>query len=151
MDDLVERADLSVEIPDHVAEDRQLDRQPDNATALVNQGFLRVQMGQYEQAIPPLTRALSLDATNYAALMDRAIAYLNSDKLNEAQQDYQSLEKVFTNRFQVFYGLGEIAWRKKDTNSAVHYYQLYLSNAPPNTSEAKLVTDRLQSLRTGTQ
>ena len=117
--------------------DHLLQVKPDDPTALVNRGFLNMQMRNFEQAIPPLTRALDLNTNNYTARLDRAIAYLSDNKLDEARQDYQVLESQLvensvTNRlFQIYYGLGDIAYRQKDTNSAIHYYQLYLSNSAP--------------------
>ncbi len=129
--------------------EQQLKLQPDNHLALVIKGFLCMQLGNYDEAIPPLTRALDLASSNHVARLDRAIAYLNSGRLNEAENDYKTLQNALTNSFQVYYGLGEIAWRKKETNSAIRYYELYLSNAAPATAEAKLVSERLQGLKSG--
>ena len=94
--------------------------------------------------------SLALDTNNYSALLNRAIASLRADKLEPAQQDYEVLQKAFPTAFQIYFGLGEIAWRRKDTNAAVRNYQLYLANAPTNSSEAKLVSARLQELKPGT-
>lgn len=131
------------------AVEKQLELTPDDVGTLINDGYLNLQLGHYAQTIPPLTRALSLQPANNAALFNRAIAYLRTDKLDEAQQDYEALEKANPKAYPVFFGLGEIAYRKKDTNSAVHYYQLYLANAPTNTEEAKSIIDRLKTLTSG--
>jgi tetratricopeptide (TPR) repeat protein len=129
--------------------EKQLQLQPDDLVALVNKGYLNLQLGAYEQAIPPLTQALSLQSTNYSARLNRAIAYLRSDKISEAQQDYEALQKIDPNGFRIYYGLGEIAFRKKDTNAAVRYYELYLTNSVPNSDEAKFVSERLKQLESG--
>ena len=131
------------------AVEQQLAIAPTNMTALVNKGYVCMQVGAFEQAIPPLTKVLAMDTNNYSALLNRAIAFLRSDKLDAAQRDYGVLQKAFPSAFQIYYGLGEIAWLKKDTNAAIRNYQLYQANAPTNTTEAKLVSARLRDLKPG--
>jgi tetratricopeptide (TPR) repeat protein len=67
--------------------------------------------------------------------------------LDESQQDYETLQKAAPSAYQVYYGLGEIAYRRKDTNGAIRYYELYLSNAPPNLEEAKAIRERVSKLK----
>ncbi|MCX6928838.1 MAG: tetratricopeptide repeat protein, partial [Verrucomicrobia bacterium] len=129
--------------------EQELALAPTNVNALVNKGYACIQVGLFEQAIPPLTQVLSLESTNHSALLNRAISYLRANKLDEAQRDYEALQKSFPKAFQIYYGLAEIAWQKKDTNAAILNYQLYLSNAQTNTAEAKLVGDRLKELKSG--
>ncbi len=129
--------------------EQELKLAPTNLTALVNKGFACIQVGAFEQAIPPLTRVLAMDTNNYSALLNRAIASLRGNKLEAAQRDYELLQKTFPTAHQIYYGLAEIAWRKKDTNAAVRNYQLYLANAKTNTAEAKLVSARLKELKPG--
>jgi len=129
--------------------ERELTLAPTNVNALVNKGYACIQLGAFEEAIPPLTQALAMDTNNYSALLNRAIASLRCDKLEPAQHDYEVLQKAFPTAFQIYFGLGEIAWRRSDTNAAVRNYQLYLANAPTNSSEAKLVSARLQQLKPG--
>jgi hypothetical protein len=66
-----------------------------------------------------------------------------------AQRDYETLRKSFPAAYPVYYGLQEIAYRNKDTNAAIRNCQLYLTNAPPNTDEAKLISARLRDLGSG--
>lgn len=127
--------------------DLQLKLAPDNTNALVNKGYACLQVSAYEQAIPPLTRALALQATNYFALLNRAIAYLRSDQLEAARLDYEALQKPFPTAYQVYYGLGEIAYRQKNTNAAIRNYDLYLANASTNTAEAQFVRTRVKELK----
>ena len=129
--------------------EEQLVISPANTNALINKGFACIQVGAFAQAIPPLTKVLTMDTNNYSALLDRAIALLRDDKLDAAQHDYEVLEKVFPSAFQVHFGLAEVAWRKKDTNAAIRNYQLYQANAPTNTTEARLVRERLRELQPG--
>ena len=120
-----------------------------NVNALVNQGFACIQVGAFEQAIPALTRVLALETNNHSALLNRAIARLRANRLDDSQSDYELLQKAFPTAPQIAYGLGEIAWRRKDTNAAVRNYQLYLANAQTNTVEAKSVLARLKELKSG--
>jgi len=122
---------------------------PTNLNALVNKGYACIQVGAFEQAIPPLTKVLALEATNHSALLNRAIASLRANKLEAAQRDYEVLQKAFPTAFQIYYGLAEVAWQRKDTNAAIRNYQLYLANAQTNTTEAKFVSDRLKELKSG--
>jgi tetratricopeptide (TPR) repeat protein len=129
--------------------EHQLKLDPADETALVNKGYLHLQLGEYPKAIQPLTRVLAVQTNNYPAMLNRAIAYLRSDQLDSARADYETLQKVFPRQFQIYYGLGEIAFREKDTNAAIRYYELYLANAIPNSQESKFITERVAQLKAG--
>jgi tetratricopeptide (TPR) repeat protein len=129
--------------------ERQLQTTPDSATALNNQGFIYLQLRQYQKALTPLDHLLSLDPSNPVGLLNRAIARLQSDQLDGAKQDYEALQILSPKAFQVYYGLGEIAYRQKDNKTALANYQTYLSNAPPVTAEWKTVSARVAELKSG--
>jgi tetratricopeptide (TPR) repeat protein len=120
---------------------------PDDPDWLFNKGYILIQTKAYDDAIDALTRVLAIQTNNSNALFDRAIAGLNSGKLDAARADYRTLQQTLTNSFQVAYGLGEIAWRQHDTNEAIRNYKLYLANASTNTDEAKIVGERLRTLK----
>jgi tetratricopeptide (TPR) repeat protein len=135
------------------ATEEQLTLAPTNTTALVNQGLAFFRLGAYDQAIPPLTRVLTLETNTpnyYAALINRAVSYLRSEQFDAAQADSETLQKAYPNAFQVYYHLGEMAYRRKDTNAALRNYELYLTNAPPNTEESKFVAGRIKELKPST-
>ncbi len=94
-----------------------------------------------------MTRLLAIQTNNNDALFNRAVAYLQSGKLDAARADYEKLDQSFTNSFQVAYGLGEIAWRKHETNEAIKNYEAYLATANTNTAEATNIIERLKSLK----
>ena len=133
--------------------DQLLRLAPTNTSALVNKGYAYLQLGAFNEAVPPLTKALSLETNaselHNSALLNRAIAYLSTLQLEPAQQDYETLQRAFPTAFQLYYGLAEIAYRKKDTNAAIRNCQLYLTNAPAGTAEAKFVAGRLKDLKAG--
>jgi len=126
---------------------QQLEANPADPTALGNKGYVCLQLKAYDAAIPPLTRLLTLETNNLAAKLNRAIACLQSGHLEAAQRDYEELHRQFPTAYQLHYGLAEIAYRQRQTNTARRYYQLYLSNAPPDSAEAAFVRQRLQQLQ----
>ncbi|HEX3890318.1 MAG TPA: tetratricopeptide repeat protein [Verrucomicrobiae bacterium] len=126
---------------------RKLKSAPDDPAWLFNKGYVFIQLKNYDDAIAALTRVLSIQTNNPQALFNRAIANLDSGKLDAAHADYETLRQTFTNSFQIAYGLGEIAWRKHETNEAIQNYELYLASAKTNTAEATNIVERLKLLK----
>jgi len=124
----------------------QLSLTPDDPAWLFAQGFAHLRARQYPEAIASLSRVLALQTNNYDALFNRAVAYLKSDNLQSARGDYLQLQQTYPKSFQVAYGLGEIAWRERDTNQALQYYSVYLANAPTNSAEFKEIHLRVAGL-----
>ncbi|HTL17632.1 MAG TPA: tetratricopeptide repeat protein, partial [Patescibacteria group bacterium] len=135
--------------------DQQLKVRPDDPGALFYKGNACLQLNNYAEAIAPLTKVVQMETNNfskahYLALFMRAKAYLGMQKLEEAKADYEALRQALPNEFPVYFDLGEIAYREKDTNSAIRNYELYKSHAPTNsTDELKLVNSRLAELKHG--
>jgi tetratricopeptide (TPR) repeat protein len=130
----------------HVIEGR-LAKAPDNPTWLFGKGYAYFQLGDYGDAIKPMTRVLEIQTNNDSARFDRALAYLRSDQLDSARADYAALQVIYTNSFQIAFGLGQIAWQQKDNAGALRNYQIYLANAPTNTLEYSNIAERVQSLK----
>ena len=93
------------------------------------------------------TGSSTLETNNPTALFYRAIAQLRGDQLDAALVDYEALQQQYPKAHQMYYGLGEIAYRRKDTNTAIRHYEAYLTNSPPNNPESAFVVDRLQELK----
>ena len=127
--------------------EHKLKTSPDDPPWLYGLGFVSMQMKDYDAANAAFTRVLALQTNNFDALFNRAVARLESGKLDEARADYSRLQQNFTNSFQVAYGLGEIAWREHETNEAVRNYEIYIANANTNSAEAKTVSERLRELK----
>jgi tetratricopeptide (TPR) repeat protein len=127
--------------------DHKLRLTPDDPALLFNRGYVSVQCKAYDDAIDAFTRVLAIQTNNPTARFNRALARLDSGKLDAARADYKMLQQSLTNSFQVAYGLGEIAWRQHDTNEAIRNYKLYLANADTNTEEATNVIRRLRELK----
>lgn len=127
--------------------DRQLRLQPNNTDAMMNKGYACLQQGDFAGAVPVLTRLLDIQTTNHFALFNRALAHLQSGQFADARADYERLLEVFPDAHQVHFGLAEAAWRQNNTNDAIQFYESYLNHAPTNTTEARLVRERLQQLK----
>jgi tetratricopeptide (TPR) repeat protein len=127
--------------------DRRLQLSPDDANRLFDKGYVCIQLKAYDDAIAALTRVLSLQTNNHEALYGRAIACFNSGKLDAARADYEELGRTYTNSDRIAHELGEIAWRKHETNEAIKNYELYLARANTNTDEAKIIVQRLHQLK----
>jgi tetratricopeptide (TPR) repeat protein len=127
--------------------DRQLKLAPDDPDWLFNRGNVSFQLKAYDDAIAAFTRVLATKTNNPLVIFNRALACLNSGKLDAARADYKTLQQSLTNSFQVAWGLGEIAWRKHETNEAIKNYNFYLANVNTNTAEATNVIQRLRELK----
>ena len=135
--------------------DRHLKLTPDNPGVLFNRGCALVQMGQFPPAIETLTRVVEMGTNNPTELYElarfiRGRAYLGSQQLDEAQADFQALQTAHPDAFQPYYGLGEVAFQRKDTNAALANYKRALDNVPTNSTDARSIVERLRDLRPGT-
>jgi tetratricopeptide (TPR) repeat protein len=108
-----------------------------------------LQLNEFSQAMVPLNHALSLDTNNYSSLLLRGIAYLGAERLDDAQNDFETLKKTFPKLIQVSYGLAQVADRKKDTNLAVQYYEACISEGGTNTLQGQSSFQRLIQLKGG--
>jgi tetratricopeptide (TPR) repeat protein len=122
---------------------------PDQPNALFFRSMSLMQLGRFDQALVPLNTLIA-QSNNPVARLNRAICYFRTDKFENAQDDYEFVLKAHPEAYQADFGLAEIAYQKKDFPSALKYYALYQSNAPPamqNTAEYHGVAARLKELR----
>ena len=124
----------------------QLAKTPDDATSLNNKAVILIQSGRAPEAIQILDRVLTL--TNQpSARMNRALAYLAREDYDHAAGDLHQLEQENTAGPMVDLGLGLVAQHAQDTNEAVRYFDLCLSNAPPGSGIWQQANVHLQGLR----
>ena len=126
-----------------------LQREPNRAELLARKGQAQLQLSRYDDAIRSLTAALSLTPRDGDARLCRAIACLGAGQLEAARADYQELLKNATHAANALFGLGTIAWRQQDTNSAIQFYQRYLSCRIPDSVQTSLASERLKQLGGG--
>jgi tetratricopeptide (TPR) repeat protein len=128
---------------------RAVRKEPDNVATLLTLGALYIETKRFSNALPPLDKVMTLEPGNQAALLNRAIANLKSDRLDAAQADYEALATHMPNLYPAYYGLGEIAYRRKDAAAAIRNYETYLKLVRTNTDEAREVAERLKQLKAG--
>jgi tetratricopeptide (TPR) repeat protein len=126
--------------------DRKLARSPDDPTWLYGKGIVSLQLGAYSDAAAALTRFLEIQTNNPDGVYNRGYAYFQNGQLDAARADFSRLQATYTNNFHVAYGLGEIAWRKHETNEALRNYQIFLANAPTNTAELETIRERVAQI-----
>ncbi len=133
--------------------EQQLKASPSNTSALFAKGRAYLGLNAFNDAIAAFTTVVEM-GTNavspevyYWALNNRGFASWKADSLEEAQRDYQVLLNTFTNAPGFAYNLGEIAYKRKDTNAAIRYYERFLQKVPTNSIEGSNVLARLKELR----
>jgi tetratricopeptide (TPR) repeat protein len=134
--------------------DLHLKLAPDNPGVLFNRGCACLQLNAFDQAINSLTRVINMGTNNPTDLNElavfvRARAYLGSEKLDEAQADFEVIKRAHPGAFQPYFGLGEVAYHRKDTNAAIQNFQLALANTATNSVDANAIISRLRDLRPG--
>ncbi|HOC56496.1 MAG TPA: hypothetical protein PKI20_12815 [Verrucomicrobiota bacterium] len=128
--------------------DRHLQLAPNDAEVLASKGMLHLLMNQSSNAIPPLTRALSLTNT-YEIRRNLALAYLRAGQLDAAEAECKAILEAFPAAYSTYSGLAEIALQRKDTNAAIRYFKQHLAKTDANTDEARHVAAMLKSLQPG--
>jgi tetratricopeptide (TPR) repeat protein len=128
--------------------EKQLEIQTNNFNALSFYGALKAQLKEYDTAILNLNRALNLRPENLPVRLNRAIANWQSDRLDEAEKDYLTLEGMLPKPlYSIYYGLADIAYRKNQKKNALMYYKKYLQYAPPGAPEIKYVIEKINALK----
>jgi tetratricopeptide (TPR) repeat protein len=122
---------------------------PDSVPALLTQSAFLIQTKRYPEGLQVANRLLKLEPQNQWALINRAIALLQSGQLDEAKTAYLELHERMPLEYRFHYGLGEIAYRQNHHADAIKFYELYLQYAPADTDEARQIADRLRQLRAG--
>jgi len=106
-----------------------------------------MRLGQYGEAIAPLTLVLSADPANAFARLNRAISYYREGDDENAKLDYQIVAETLPNHPAIHFGLGRIAERSGDTNAAIRHFEQYLEHAPKGTDEYREIGESLSKLK----
>ena len=81
------------------------------------------------------------------ARLNRVDAYVQTQNFDAARADCLDLQKTFPDTHLGEYGLAKIAELQHDTNQAIHYLTICLSNTPPNSVLGYDVRQRLDSFQ----
>lgn len=125
----------------------QLTLNSNNASALLNEGAIHLELGNHPKALAALEKALKLSPDQPAALMNYALAKLRSDDLAGAEKTYLRLATLQTNNPAPHFYLGEIAARQTKKAEAIKHYEKFLTKVPPGSADALQVQQRLKELK----
>jgi tetratricopeptide (TPR) repeat protein len=126
----------------------QLSKKPNDVTCLNRQAAILIQSGKAAAAIPVLTHVLTL--TNQPEVrLNRAVARLICADVAGAEADFLELEKAGVEPARVNYGLATIAEHRQETNQALHYLRVCLTNTPAGTPLWRQASARLQAIERG--
>jgi tetratricopeptide (TPR) repeat protein len=131
----------------------QLKLRPDEPNVLLGKGIAQFRLRQFQPAIESFTKVTDIETNHQSQLhikaaFYRAQTYVESGQLAEAQADYEALQKEFPMERAIYLALGEVAYRKKDTNAALRNFQLYKAGTT-NAADLKAINDRLKELKAG--
>ncbi len=116
---------------------------PKDINALTTQSFVLLMMNKPEQAVPVLDQILTVTNSPKARL-NRAAAYAQLGKLNEAEADYKLLSNYPEGAYQLNYGLAEIAIKRHDTNAAIQHLELCILYSKIGSSQWQEAKSHLQ-------
>lgn len=108
------------------AVDRALRLDPENEQALIYMSSIQIEEKEFDKAVSALNLILDRDEDHPLALRNRAIAYLKDNKLDEAEADFKHLQELNPVSHVPYFGLGELAFKRKKNDEARKNYQLYL-------------------------
>jgi tetratricopeptide (TPR) repeat protein len=127
--------------------DEVLSREPNDLKLLTRKGRCELRLARFDAAATTLTRVLSRDQSNAEARLYRATVFLGAGQLEAAHDDYQELLKTGPYAQNARFGLGAVARRRQDTNTAIAQFREYLSNSVPGSLEYRAAAMRLQRLK----
>jgi hypothetical protein len=90
---------------------------------------------------------LILDPGNASARLSRGIAALGVDQVDTAQRDFQTLLQNSEHVASALFGLGGVAWRQRDTNAMIGYYEAFLTNRVVAGQQTALARQRLKDFQ----
>lgn len=89
---------------------------------LIQQGQVLSGQGLHSEAILYLSKALSLDPTNYEAYMSRGVVWAESGDLEKGKEDFIKASKVDREAPQPYFHLGNIAFLQNDIQEGLKMY-----------------------------
>ena len=120
---------------------------PEDSLGIFRRGQIQMYQAQYQPAIDAFSAVLKKEPSNRAALLNRATCNLALKKYDDARRDYLRLAEEFPDRPEIQFGLGEIAFQKKNTSQALEYFEHYLEIAPRTTETYTNVLKRVDGLK----
>jgi tetratricopeptide (TPR) repeat protein len=126
---------------------RLVQRDPKRIDWLTAKAHAELRADQYGMALKTLDAVLILDPGNTSARLSRGIAALGVDQVDTARRDFQTLLQNSEHVASALFGLGGVAWRQRDTNAVIGYYEAFLTNRVAASQQTALATQRLNEVR----
>lgn len=101
-------------------------RDPDNALARVNVGYICLKKGIWGEAIEHLTRAIQLDNDRKATLYAHfylGLVYLDREMYDDARSFFTRAVAIGPNLVEAYYELGRACWFAGDRESALNAWR----------------------------
>ncbi|HEX4351061.1 MAG TPA: hypothetical protein VH251_11770, partial [Verrucomicrobiae bacterium] len=126
--------------------DAQLAKTPDDPTGLNTKATILLQAGRTTEAIGLLDHVLMLTNLSSARL-NRALGSLANQDFRQAESDLHELENEGNDSAVINFGFALVAQHRNDTNQALHYLQLCLTNTPAGSPLWQQAKARFQVLK----
>lgn len=105
---------------------RVLERDPENALARVNVGYICLKKGIWGEAIEHLTRAVQLDNDRKATLYAHfylGLVYMDRQMFEDARAFFEQAVSIGPNLVEAYYELGRATWYAGDRDGAREAWQ----------------------------
>jgi tetratricopeptide (TPR) repeat protein len=128
--------------------DKHLKLNDHSVSARQTKSVSLMRSGNFADAVTTLNEAMEKNPSNFIALQNRAICYLQLKQLEKSLADYQALDAAHPDEHPaIHYGLAEIARQQGRTNEAIARFEVYLKLASAGTAEYEKVTQLLSELK----
>ncbi len=124
-------------------------RLPGDPRPLITKSALQMQMGAVNEAVKTLNTVLADKPDFIPALVNRAIALTQLNRLDEAERDYLKLLETAPKMESVYYHLGEIDFQRGRAAEARRHYRRFLETATTGSPEARTAQQRLDAIAAG--
>jgi tetratricopeptide (TPR) repeat protein len=115
--------------------------------ATMKKAEIQTMLKAYPDSIKTLGQILEVQPGNPTAVLNRAIAEVQINDLDDATTDYKKMRKLLPKQpYLSDYGLAEVAGRKTNRTEEIHYLKRFLDTAPPNSPEVRQVKAHLKKL-----
>lgn len=101
-----------------------LEKNPDNTAALFEAGWLSNELKDYSNAIPFLQEAKQIKPSP-TVFFELAYAYENTNKKDEAKENYRKAIELYPKYYDAFRRVGDIFYDEENYATALSYFRKY--------------------------
>lgn len=117
--------------------------------AKIYKSIALMELGKQDGALELLDDVLDKNPKSLTAKRNRALLHMRMGDLDDSRKDYTELLRHMPLAHSIHYGLGEVAYRKKENVLALKHFETYLKVAPEQASseERKEVETKVAELK----